>query len=238
MNELMPKENWDRAYREAPEIFDAFSQAEDPDGLVAQRLLAHVSLAGRTVLELGCGTGRYTRELAPQAGLYLGVEPSPSMLLLARKAFVDLPHPPTLLRARGQTLPLRTGSVDVLLAAWVLVNLRAEVRDRVLKEALRVLRPGAGCGMWLLENHWDSQFQHFRERGAEDEVRLRRLMEHDGFHLVEVITTELRFPSCSEAERVLGYLCGEAMLRHLRSAPTAVLEHRIVILHRPVDAGS
>jgi len=124
MNNLAPKENWDRAYREAPEIFDAFSRAEDSDGQVARRLLSYVSLPGRTVLELGCGTGRYTRELAPRAGLYLGVEPSPSMLLLARKAFVDLPHSPVLMRARGQALPLRTGSVDVMLAAWVLVNLR------------------------------------------------------------------------------------------------------------------
>ena len=238
MNELAPKENWDRAYREAPEIFEAFSRAEDPDGQVAQRLLTHVSLAGRAVLELGCGTGRYTRELAPHAGLYLGVEPSPSMLSLARRAFADLPHPPVLLRARGQALPLRTASVDVMLAAWVLVNLRKEVRNRVLKEALRVLRTAPECGMWLLENHWDSQFQRYRGRGEEDELRLRHLMEHDGFRLVEVVTTELRFPSSSEAKRVLGYLCGDIMLGHIRRAPTAVLEHRIVILHRPVDAGA
>ena len=155
------------------------------------------------------------------------------MLSLARNAFTDLPHLPILLRARGQALPLRTGSVDVMLAAWVLVNLQEEVRNCVLKEASRVLRTGPGCGMWLLENHWDSQFQRYRGRGEEDKLRLRHLMEHDGFHMVEVVTTELRFPSSSEAKRVLGYLCGDIMLGHLRSAPTTVLEHRIVILHRP-----
>lgn len=228
-----PKENWTRSYREAPEIFDAFSRAEDPDGLVAQRLLAHVSLSGRTVLELGCGTGRYTRELAPQAGLYLGVEPSPSMLSLARKAFAGLSHPPVLLRARGQVLPFRARSVDVMLAAWVVVNLCEEVRERVLKEASRVLRPSPAGGLWLLENHWDSQFQRYRGRSDEDELRLRHLVEHDGFSMVEVVTTELRFPSSSEAERVLSYLCGDTMLGHLRRSPTAVLEHRIAILHRP-----
>lgn len=227
-----PKEYWTRAYREAPAIFDAFSRAEDPEGLVARRLLAHVPLSGRTVLELGCGTGRYTRELVPQAGLYLGVEPSSSMLSLARKSFNNLLQPPVLLRARGESLPLRAGSVEVMLAAWVVVNLREEIRDRVLKEASRVLRPGAECGMWLLENHWDSQFQRYRGRGGEDELRLRRLLESDGFRLVEVVTTELCFPSSSEAERILGYLCGDTMLGHLRRSPTAVLEHRIVILHR------
>ncbi len=237
MYKLIPKENWDRAYREAPEIFDAFSRAEDPDGHVAKRLRAHAAPPGRTVLELGCGTGRYTRELAPHAGLYLGVEPSASMLAFARNAFKDLARPPILLRARGQALPLRTASVDVVVAAWVLVNLREEVRDGLLLEASRVLQPGSGRGIWLLENHWDSQFQHYRERGEEDERRLRRLMGRDGFRLVEVVDTELRFPSSAEAGRVLGYLCGETMLDHLRRAPTAVLAHRIALLHRPVDPG-
>ena len=238
MTPSTPRENWIRAYREAPEIFEAFSRAEDPEGLVARRLLAQVALPGRTALEVGCGTGRYTRELAPQARLYLGVEPSPSMLAFARKAFADLPHPPVLLRARGQALPFRSGSVDVVLAAWVVVNLGAEIRDRLLKEASRVLRPGPGGGIWLLENHWDSQFQRYRGRGDEDSLRLRHLLDHDGFRLMETVDTELRFPSAAEAERVLGYLCGDAMLGNLRREPAAVLEHRIVILHRPAKAGA
>ena len=237
MNEAAPKENWTRAYREAPEIFDAFSQAEDPDGRVTQRLLDHVSLHGRTVIELGCGTGRYTRELAPRAGLYVGVEPSVSMLGLARKAFAGLP-PLVLLRARGQALPLRSGSVDVVLAAWVVVNLREDVRARVLREASRILHPGPEHGIWLIENHWDSQFQRYRGRGGEDELRLRRLMDGDGFRMVEVVSTELRFASSAEAERVLGYLCGEVMLGNLRRSPARILEHRVALLHRPMVPGN
>lgn len=233
VNSSLPKENWARAYREAPEIFEAFSQAEDPERLVAVRFLAHADLAGRTVVELGCGTGRYSREFASEAGAYIGIEPSEPMLQVARRATSEFPVPPILLRARGEALPLRTASVDILLAAWVLVNLRAEIREGVLREASRVLRPHSGGGLWLIENHWDSQFQHFRGRGPEDEARLRDLLDHQGFELIEVVPSHLRFPSSSEAERVLGYLCGGTMLEHLRKAPTSVLEHRIVILHRP-----
>ncbi|MBL0313559.1 MAG: class I SAM-dependent methyltransferase [Holophagaceae bacterium] len=238
MSEPAPKESWVRAYREAPEIFDAFSRAEDPDSLVARRLITLAGLEDRRVLELGSGTGRYLRELAPHAELYLGIEPSPNMMALARTAARMLTTRPILLRGRGESLPIKGGSIDVMLAAWVLVNLREEVRNQVLREASRILRPGAGCGLWLLENHWDSQFQRYRGRGAEDETRLRHLIEHDGFRLVETVTTELRFPSPSDAERVLGYLCGDTMLGRLRRAPTALLEHRIAILHRPVDAAA
>ncbi len=233
MNDPAPKENWIRAYREAPEIFDAFSRAEDPAGLVARRLLAHAHLENCKVLELGCGTGRYMRELAPHAGTYIGIEPSPNMMALARTTTLKVATQPLLLRGRGESLPIQTGRVDVILAAWVVVNLREEVRDRVLKEALRVLRPGPGGGIWLLENHWDSQFQRYRGRGAEDELRLRHLIDRDGFRMVEVVATELRFPTSSEAERVLGYLCGDTMLNRLRRNPTCVLEHRVALLHRP-----
>ncbi len=234
MNPSTPPENWDRAYREAPEIFEAFSRAEDPEGRVVRSLLAHAPLSGRTVLELGYGTGRYTRELAPQSGCYLGVEPSPTLHSLARRACAGLTPTPFLLRARGQALPLRAASVDVMIAAWVVVNLRPAIREAVQREAARVLRPGPGHGLWLIENHWNSQFQRCRGRGGEDEARLRHLIEVDGFRMVETIATKLRFPDAAEAERVLGYLCGEALLARLRRRPTATLEHRVVLLHRPV----
>ncbi len=84
-----------------------------------------------------------------------------------------------------------------------------------------------------MENPWDSQFQRYRGRGEEDELRLRRLMDGDGFRMVDVVNTELRFASSAEAERVLGYLCGEVMLGNLRRSPARILEHRVALLHRP-----
>lgn len=203
-----PQEHWIQAYREAPEIFEAFSRAEDPEGRVTQRLLSHLDPSGRRLLELGCGTGRYSRVLGPLADLYLAVEPSAPMAGLARKASRDLPHGPSFLLAKGQHLPIRSGTVDAMVAAWVVVNLRADIRKQVLREATRVLRP-TGCGLWLIENHWESEFQRYRGRGEEDKARVKQLLDEERFQLVETVETELRFSSADEAERVLGYLCGE-----------------------------
>src|SRR5262244_3099710 len=42
-------------------------------------------LDARTILELGCGTGRLTLELALDGRLVVGVDPAPAMLAIARR---------------------------------------------------------------------------------------------------------------------------------------------------------
>jgi ubiquinone/menaquinone biosynthesis C-methylase UbiE len=44
-----------------------------------------VSLEHCRILELGCGDGRLTRQLAPHASTVLGVEPDPALVALARR---------------------------------------------------------------------------------------------------------------------------------------------------------
>lgn len=232
----MGRENWERAYREAPEIFDAFSRAEDPDGVLLQRLLLHTHVDDRSVLEIGCGTGRYTAEIAPHAGRYVGVERSPQMLALARKRCARLAKPPTLICGKAQRMPLPSDSVDRIIAAWVLGYMRPSTREAALAEARRVLRPGRGNGLWLLENHWTGEFQTLRGvHSHAEQDRLRTLMAAGGFLLVDVVHTELRFPDAAEAERVLGFLCGEPVRERLRRNPVSRLGHNVAVMHRPAD---
>ena len=176
-----PVENWNRAYSEAPEIFDEFSRAEDPDGLISRRLEAHADLDGRAVLEIGCGTGRYTGEWAAATRHYTAVERSPGMLALARQNCSSRSLPLDLLCANAERLPFADGTFDRVLAGWVVVNLAPAVRGGVLAEASRVLRPHAGAQIWLVENHWSGEFQELRGRRAEvEEGRIKRLSNEWG----------------------------------------------------------
>jgi SAM-dependent methyltransferase len=227
-------ENWNRSYREAPEIFDAFSRAEDPDGAVTRRLLDAAGLSGRSVLEIGCGSGRYSRDFAPSAGRYVALERSPKMLALARAAAGNGRGEPLYVCGLAQQLPLRDRSVDVVIAAWVVVHLTDPARAAALAEIDRVLTGATDGGLWLLENHWSGEFQQLRgPRKHVERERTEALIERDGFRLVDIVETELRFPSEAEAERVLGYLCGETMVEALRRRPTARLSHRVILMHRP-----
>jgi ubiquinone/menaquinone biosynthesis C-methylase UbiE len=227
------RENWNRAYREAPEIFDEFCRAEDPDGRITQRLKAHADLADRAVLELGCGTGRYTGEWAAQTGHYAAVERSPAMLDLARQNCSTRSLPLDLLCADATALPFPDATFDRVLAGWVVVNLRPAARSAVLAEASRVLRSHADAKTWLIENHWSGEFQELRGRRAEvEEARIKELASGWGFEAVEVVETELRFPSTDAARRVLGWLCGERVGNRLRERPTRRLGHHVLLLCR------
>jgi SAM-dependent methyltransferase len=100
--------------------------------------------AGETVLDLGSGGGidvlLSARRVGP-AGKAYGLDMTDEMLALAREnqrqAGVDNVE---FLKGEMENIPLPGNSVDVVISNCV-INLSAD-KDRVLKEAFRVLRPG------------------------------------------------------------------------------------------------
>ena len=113
--------------------------------------LAKLNL-GETVLDLGSGGGvdvlLSARRVGP-AGKAYGLDMTDEMLALARenqkKAGVDNVE---FLKGEIENIPLPDNSVDVIISNYV-INLSAE-KDRVLREAFRVLKPGGGsrCLTW------------------------------------------------------------------------------------------
>lgn len=218
-------ERWVETYRDAPQVFDAFSRAEDRHGLVAPTWRELAGLTGRTVLELGCGTGRWTRELAPVATRYVALDPAPGMLALARATRATCA---SWVRADGRSLPFGGASFERVLAAFVFANLRPRAREAALVEARRVLAPGGE--LWLLENHWQDDYQDLRrEAGLEVTVEVAPLVEA-GFEVARVLETEMRFESDREARDVLGHILGPRVRTALSARARRSLVHRVVLL--------
>lgn len=96
-----------------------------------------------TVLEVGCGTGHFTRWLADTAhySRVLGVDPSPGMLAVARAAGGSSQY----LRAAAEALPFAAASVDVVVFITTLEFLPDP--ERALQEAARVARQGLVLGV-------------------------------------------------------------------------------------------
>jgi ubiquinone/menaquinone biosynthesis C-methylase UbiE len=96
-----------------------------------------------TLLDVGCGTGRFLRQvrLAYPAMRLKGLDLSRAYLDEAARHFDGL-RPPELIAAPAEHMPLPDASVDVAAAIFLYHELPPDVRRRVTAEIARVLKPG------------------------------------------------------------------------------------------------
>lgn len=94
---------------------------------------------GQVVLDVGCGPGVYAPELLASGGNWIGIDLSRRMLRQAREDLRNYGRA-QLLQGSGAALPLRDGSVDVVLCAGVVDYLAVEELQQLVAELYRVLR--------------------------------------------------------------------------------------------------
>jgi SAM-dependent methyltransferase len=119
-----------------PDLYELENRAIDPDGLVLQAMRRLAPWAGRTLVDLGCGSGYWLPGYAAEASEAIGVEPDPALLTLARAR----EQRARVLAGSAEHIPLSDASVDVVHARFAYFwPPRCEAG---LTEVLRVLRPG------------------------------------------------------------------------------------------------
>jgi len=92
--------------------------------------------AGRSLLEIGCGTGNYAQALAQAGFRVTPTDPTPEMV---RRALAKLPDAPAAI-VDAQALPYRGGSFDCAVAIKVINHVPRW--QLMLTEARRVIRDG------------------------------------------------------------------------------------------------
>ena len=127
-----------------PGLYEIENQAIDHEGTLWRALQETADLAGRTVVDLGCGSGFWLTHYAAAAGSVIGVEPDPGLLELARHRVRREKLANTeVLHGSAEHLPLEDASVDVVHARFAYF-FPTPTNDCLpgLREALRVLKPG------------------------------------------------------------------------------------------------
>lgn len=101
---------------------------------------------GRTVIDLGAGTGKFTPALIATGARVIAVEPVPEML---GKLSASFPHVQTL-NGTAASIPLPDASVDAVVCAQ---SFHWFATHAALAEILRVLKPGGKLGLvWNLRD--------------------------------------------------------------------------------------
>jgi ubiquinone/menaquinone biosynthesis C-methylase UbiE len=124
------------------------------DALEEQLLFELVSpVAGKTLLDVGCGDGELGSELARHGAIVTGLDTDPAMIAAARRRIEMTPMLMRLVEGQVESLPFEDGAFDLVVAVTVLCFVHDA--KQAIAEMARVLKPGGRLvigelGRWSL----------------------------------------------------------------------------------------
>ncbi len=206
-------DHFQRIYARHAEQYEALVAREDYQGRLLPALAAICPLAGARVVEMGAGTGRLTRLLAPHVRSILAMDASRHMLghaagLIRRDGFANI----SLAVADNRHLPVGDGVADLSLQGWSFGHFtewypdvwRAEI-GRAVDEMLRVLRPG-GSAIILETLGTGSETP---APPAESLAAYYDYLEAERGFARTWLRTDYRFESLAEAESLARFFFGD-----------------------------
>jgi ubiquinone/menaquinone biosynthesis C-methylase UbiE len=161
-----------------------------------------VPAAEGRVLEIGVGSGLNLPFYTLKVELVMGLDPSPKLLSMARRAARPAAIPFDFIEGSAETIPLEGGSVDTAVTTWTLCSIPDASRS--LHEMRRVLKP---TGRLLFVEHgrapepnvrrWQDRLTPVWKRvagGCHLNRAIRTLIESAGFQFERIETGYMRGP--------------------------------------------
>jgi ubiquinone/menaquinone biosynthesis C-methylase UbiE len=142
-------------YSDKSDWYELFSQAED----YPKKILEFFTplFKDKTVLDFGCGTGKFISNLSQVSKKYIATDVAESQLKIAKEKNVGLGNV-EIIKTEEDLLPLEDNSVDVIFSSWVLGSVKdLELRTKILAELKRVLKIGGT--IYLVENDKGGEYK-------------------------------------------------------------------------------
>ena len=114
-----------------------------PVQAIVARLNLYVPLAGKTVLDVGCGFGDLLLEANTLGANVFGIDPDYDWIVTGNAWLTSKRVPAALGIAVGEALPFRNDCFDVIISNQVLEHVRNPLS--IICEMARVLKPGGAC---------------------------------------------------------------------------------------------
>ena len=147
-----------------PELYELENLAADPHDRIATAMRELGDWSGRTLRDVGCGSGFHLPRWAVAAEWVFGVEPHPPLVALARRRTKKLRNV-TVLQGMAESLPVPDASVDVVHARWAYFF--GPGSEPGLRELERVVRRG-GTAFVIDNDATRSTFGEWFRRGYPD----------------------------------------------------------------------
>jgi ubiquinone/menaquinone biosynthesis C-methylase UbiE len=181
-------------------------------------------VAGKDVLELGCGAAQWSISLAGLGARTVGLDLSPKQLEHARTAMAGAGVEFPLVEASAEDVPLEDESFDVVFCDHGAFNFADPTR--LMPECARLLRTGGLLAFSMLTPVFDAFWDNDRE-AIGDELR-NNYFENRGFEDEDGVDFQLAYGEWIRLFRANGLIVED--LIELRPAPDATSSYDTVPL--------
>jgi ubiquinone/menaquinone biosynthesis C-methylase UbiE len=216
--------DFERIYNSEAARYDLLVSREDYQGNILKALQEIRPLINLEIIELGAGTGRLTRLLAPLVKHILVTDISPHMLDMACKR-QEIGRCYYAVAENGR-LPVADNSADLAIAGWSIGHQTGwhpddwpQRVDRVVTEMKRVLRPGGTAVILETLGTGRENPQPPTPALADYYARLETL--HD--FRQKWIRTDYRYQSVDEAETLTRFFFGAKLADRIASDKITLL---------------
>ena len=154
------------------------------------------------VLEIGIGSGLNLLHYSDAVQHVIGLEPSPKLLVMARRAGETAVRSVELVRGSAEAIPLENKTVDTVVSTWTLCSVPAvegalgEIR-RVLKKDGRLLFVEHGLSPDSSVRRWQDRLTPMWKRiagGCHLNRPIAELIEGAGFSIEHLATSYMQGP--------------------------------------------
>lgn len=208
---------WDILYRDYPEVYDAFMSVPYQPSLFDQ-VPEIIDIRGKTIADIGAGTGKSSLAMAKIAREVIGVEFEPAMLLQAsQQAQAEGLANLKFVCGDALSIPLATNSVDLVTGFTLALFPAAQYRDFIC-EGQRVARkqvvyvgipPGWYGGELdgIIENPY---------KGIVDSEMDRIFIEEFHFSYQDVFSIQ-DYGSVEKVISLYGFIFGKKVIDHIKT---------------------
>lgn len=207
---------WDILYREYPEIYEAFMNVPYQPSVFDQ-VPEIIDLRGKTIADIGAGTGRSSFALARTARRVIGIEYEPAMLQQARQKAIDEEASRVVyLAGDALAIPLADASVDIV-TGFTLALFPPEQYRKFICEGLRVAKgklvyvgipPGwyGGDLDGVIDNPYKGKF----------DIEMDRIFIEEYQFAYQDVFSDQEYGTIENIVSIYGFIFGKKVIEHIK----------------------
>ena len=237
--------DWDRFYREFPDVYDRFAVTSAPIVNVIGQM---VGLDGKTVLDVASGTGQSTFELAKTAERVIGLEPWAEMRNVAiEKSMSRQDKNVAFVNGLAESVPFGKNAFDLVVSVygfpfWFLDRRFPEGRRRAeefIDGAELALKPGghlvfafSAPGQYAGELTYiiSPEMAKIGNQNTQDAQEF--LKSRFEYRDVEIVR---QYSSVNEAVETYGFIFGKGAIDHLKENNQSAVRWIVRVWHKEVS---